>query len=55
MSDQLVRVEKHEAVTLLTLGRPQALRNFLLALPTSDVTEGVAAFTERRTPRFTGK
>lgn len=30
-------------------------RNFLLALATSDAAEGVAAFTERRTPNFTGK
>lgn len=30
-------------------------RNFLLALATADAQEGVAAFTERRTPNFTGK
>lgn len=29
-------------------------RDFLLALNTSDAAEGVAAFTERRTPHFTG-
>lgn len=30
-------------------------RNFLLALGTSDAQEGVAAFTDRRTPAFTGR
>ncbi|MFQ4150414.1 enoyl-CoA hydratase-related protein [Arthrobacter sp. LAPM80] len=30
-------------------------RNFLLALGTSDAQEGIAAFTERRTPHFIGK
>lgn len=30
-------------------------RNFHLALGTSDATEGVAAFTDRRTPVFTGR
>lgn len=30
-------------------------RNFLLALGTSDAQEGIAAFTQRRTPHFLGK
>ena len=39
----------------LQQGLAHERRNFLLALGTSDATEGVAAFTDRRTPAFTGR
>lgn len=39
----------------LSAGLAHERRNFLLALGTSDAQEGVAAFTERRKPAFTGR
>lgn len=39
----------------LQQGLAHERRNFLLALGTSDASEGVAAFTHRRTPAFTGR
>ncbi|MCO7218543.1 enoyl-CoA hydratase-related protein [Klenkia sp. PcliD-1-E] len=41
--------------TPLRQGIAHERRNFLLALATSDAQEGVAAFTERRRPTFTGR
>jgi enoyl-CoA hydratase len=39
----------------LQQGLAHERRNFLLALGTSDAHEGVAAFTDRRTPAFSGR
>ncbi|GAA2468509.1 enoyl-CoA hydratase/isomerase family protein [Terrabacter carboxydivorans] len=39
----------------LQQGLAHERRNFLLALGTSDASEGIAAFTNRRTPAFTGR
>ncbi|UIK87895.1 enoyl-CoA hydratase/isomerase family protein [Arthrobacter polaris] len=43
----------HEAPLHQSLNHER--RNFLLALGTTDAQEGIAAFTERRTPHFIGK
>ncbi|WP_310964061.1 enoyl-CoA hydratase/isomerase family protein [Nocardioides terrisoli] len=39
----------------LQQGLAHERRNFLLALGTSDAAEGIGAFTDRRTPAFTGR
>lgn len=51
---ELVTLEQRGAVTLLTRNRPETL-NELGGYSTLTAHEGIAAFTERRTPLFTEK
>ncbi len=46
---------RHAAETTLAQGLAHERRNFVLALATDDAREGVAAFTDRREPSFTGR
>lgn len=47
--------DRHAPETTLAQGLAHERRNFLLALATDDAREGVAAFTDRREPTFTGR
>ncbi|MEO7446776.1 MAG: enoyl-CoA hydratase-related protein [Humibacillus sp.] len=46
---------RHAPEASLQQGLAHERRNFLLALSTDDAREGVAAFTDRREPTFTGR